>query len=320
MRDLPICVILDDYQNAALTVADWTPLDGKVQLVRYEKHLGNQAAVAQALADATIVVAMRERTPFPASLLAQLPKLRLLITTGARNRSIDLDAALAQGITVCGTGSAGNPAAELAWAGLLAFLRNVPQEVANFREGGPWQTGLGRSVQGRRLGIVGLGKLGRQMARFGQAFGMEVCGWTRTDLGTRASDIGIAPVTLPELFETSDVVTIQLALVEETRGLIAADLLARMRPDAVLLNTSRGPIVDEAALLDALEHKRIGGAVLDVFDQEPLPAGHPYRTLPNVLATPHIGYVTEENYRIYYRDAVDDILEWLNDTPVRVMT
>lgn len=320
MPDLPICAILDDYQNAALSMTDWSPLEGKVTLKRLDTHLGDEVSVAAALMDATIVIAMRERTPFPASLLAQLPNLKLLITTGARNRSIDLDAARAQGVVVCGTGAAGNPAAELAWAGLLAFMRQIPQEAANFRDGGPWQAGLGRSLYGRRMGIVGLGRLGRRMARIATAFGMEVCGWTRNDLEARAADLGITPVTLPELFETSDVVTIQLVLAEETRGLISGDLLGRMKPDGVLVNTSRGPIVDEAALVQALTDGRIGGAVLDVFDTEPLPLDHPFRRLPNVLATPHIGYVTEENYRVYYRDAVATILAWLDGAPVRVLS
>ena len=290
-----------------------------MSLRRYETHLGDEDAVAQALADCAVIVAMRERTPFPASLLQRLPRLKLLVTTGMRNRSIDLQAAADLGVTVCGTGAAGNPAAELAWGGLLAFMRQLPEEVANFRAGGPWQTGLGRSLQHKRLGIVGLGKLGRQMARFGQAFGMEVCGWTRTDLAARAEKLEIEPVDLPGLFASSDVITIQLSLVDGTRGLVSADLLGRMRRDAVLVNTSRGPIVDEAALIAALEGRRIGGAVLDVFDQEPLPADHAYRRLTNVLATPHIGYVTQENYRVYYREAVENVANWLEGRVLRAL-
>ncbi|POF32173.1 D-2-hydroxyacid dehydrogenase family protein [Roseibium marinum] len=320
MNDLPICAILDDYQDAAFSCANWSLLDGRVTLRRYGTHLGDEDAVAEALADCSIVIAMRERTPFPASLLKRLPKLKLLVTTGARNRSIDLDAAHALAITVSGTGAAGNPAAELAWAGLLAYMRKLPDEVANFRAGGPWQRGLGRSLQGRKLGVVGLGKLGRRMVRFGQAFGMEVCGWTRTDLASRAGALEIEPVTLPELFQTSDVITVQLSLVPETQGLISSDLLREMKGDAVFVNTSRGPVADEEALIAALEDKRIGGAVLDVFGQEPLPDDHPYRRLPNVLATPHIGYVTEENYRVYYSDAVENILAWLDGTPLRELT
>lgn len=319
MPTLPICAILDDYQNAAFAVADWSALDGRVELRRFDRHLGSETEVAQALAGAEIVIAMRERTPFPHSLFAQLPDLRHLVTTGPRNRSIDLEAARAHGVTVTYTRAAGNHAAELAWAGLLAAMRDLPAEVQNFRANGPWQTGLGRSVAGKRLGILGLGKLGARCARIGQAFGMEVAGWTRSDLATRAAKLGITPLPVPELFATSDVVMIQMSLVPETRGFITADLIAAMKPDALLVNTARGPIVDEAALIDALEARRIGGAVLDVYDTEPLPPDHPFRRLPNVLATPHIGYVTKENYRVYYADAVENVRAWLDGSPVRVL-
>ncbi|KZM50250.1 D-2-hydroxyacid dehydrogenase family protein [Labrenzia sp. OB1] len=320
MTDRPICAVLDDYQDVALTSADWSSLKDRVEIRRFDKHLGDENSVAADLADCTMIVAMRERTGFPESLLKRLPKLRLLVTTGMRNRSIDLAAAKKLNITVSGTGAAGNPAAELAWAGLLAYMRKLPEEVANFRAGGPWQTGLGRSLQGRKLGVVGLGKLGRRVVGFGQAFGMEVCAWTRTDLASRAEALNIEPVTLLELFRSSDVITVQLSLVPETEGLISADLLGAMKSDAVFVNTSRGPIADEETLIAALQDKRIGGAVLDVFGQEPLPDDHPYRRLPNVLATPHIGYVTEENYRVYYSDAVENILAWLDGTPLRELT
>ena len=316
---LPVCAVLDDYQDAAFTTADWSALEGRVTLRRFDAHLGDEQAVAEALRDVEIIVAMRERTPFPRSLFARLPALKLLVTTGARNRSIDLDAARDHGVTVCATGSAGSPAAELAWGGMLAALRTIPEEVQNFREGGPWQRGLGRSARGRRLGILGLGKLGAQCARFGQVFGMEVAGWTRTDLPARAEALGIAPMEVPELFATSDVVMIQMSLVPETRGFVTAELLDSMKPGALLVNTSRGPIVDEAALIAALQAGRIG-AVLDVFDTEPLPLDHPFRRMPNVLATPHVGYVTEENYRVYYGDAVEDVAAWLDGAPLRELT
>ncbi|MBS8225497.1 D-2-hydroxyacid dehydrogenase family protein [Vannielia litorea] len=319
MPQLPVCAILDDYQEAALAVADWSALDGRVELRRFGEHLGGETEVAEALAGVEIVIAMRERTPFPRSQFECLPDLKHLVTTGARNRSIDLEAARDHGVTVTGTRNAGNPAAELAWAGMLAALRNIPVEVQNFREAGPWQQGLGRSAEGKRLGILGLGKLGAKCASFGQAFGMEVAGWTRTDLPARAEALGILPLALEDLFATSDVVMIQMSLVPETRGFVSSGLLARMKPDALLVNSSRGPIIDEAALIAALEGGRIGGAVLDVFDTEPLPRDHPFRRLPNVLATPHIGYVTEENYRVYYADAVENVVAWLDDAPVRVM-
>ena len=320
MSRLPVCAILDDYQSAAFAVADWSVLDGRVELRRFSAHLGGEAVVAEALAGVEIVIAMRERTPFPRSQFEHLPDLRHLITTGSRNRSIDLTAASDHGVTVTCTRSAGNPAAELAWAGMLAALRNIPAEVQNFREGGPWQTGLGRSVAGKRLGIVGLGNVGAKCARFGQVFGMEVAGWTRTDLPARAASLGIVALSLDEIFATSDVVMIQMSLVPETRGFVTPELLALMKPDALLVNTSRGPIVDEPALISALESRRIGGAVLDVFDTEPLPPDHPFRRLGNVLATPHIGYVTEENYRVYYTDAVENVVAWLDGAPIRVLT
>lgn len=300
--------------------ADWSALDGKAALRRHARHLGDEVQVAQALADCQIVVAMRERTPFPASLLARLPNLRLLVTTGMRNRSIDLDAARAHGITVCGTGNGGDPAAELAWAGMLAAMRNIPQELANLRAGGPWQIGLGATVAGKRLGIVGLGRLGRKMAAFGKVFDMDVCGWTRSDLAGRAAEMGITPLSLEALFSTSDVIMIQLQLTPETRGMITAGLLGRMKPDAMFVNTARGPLVDESALVALLEAGRIRGAVLDVFSTEPLPAHSPFRRLPNVLATPHIGYVTAENFRAYYSSAVEGVVAWLNGTPQRVLT
>jgi phosphoglycerate dehydrogenase-like enzyme len=320
MTDLPVCAILDDYQSCALTVADWSALDGRIEIRRFDYHLGDEENVAAALADCSIVIAMRERTPFPKSLLRKLPRLRLLISTGARNRSIDLDAAQALGITVCGTGNAGNHAAELAWAGILAFMRRLPEEVENLRAEGPWQSGLGRSVQGKRLGIVGLGKLGRRMASIGQSFGMEVCGWTRTNLEIRAAELSIEPLALPRLFAGSDIITIQLALTSETQRFVTADLLALMKPDSVFVNTSRGAIVDESALIEALQQKRIAGAVLDVYDEEPLPVNHPFRSLPNVIATPHIGYVTQENYQIYYTHVVEAVSAWLNGTTLRALT
>lgn len=320
MSDLPICAVLDDYQKVADVCADWSGLNGRVELRRFETHLGDGDSLVEALFDSTIIVAMRERTPFPESLLRRLPNLKLLITTGMRNRSIDLVTAKELGITVCGTQYGRGAAAELAWAGLLAFMRNIPEELANLREGGPWQIGLGRSLEGRRLGIVGLGRQGTRMARYGLAFGMDVCGWTRTDSEARTAELGIRSVSLETLFETSDVVTIQLALTEATQGFITADMLGAMRSDAVMVNTARGPLVDENALIQWLTENPKAGAVLDVFDQEPLPKEHPFRRLPNVLATPHIGYVTQENYQVYFRDVVDGVSGWLDGDPRRVLT
>lgn len=319
MSDQPICAILDDYQNVAFSSADWTTLDGHVTFRRYEKHLGDEDSVVKALADCAIIVAMRERTPFPSSLLNRLPKLQLLITTGMRNRSIDLVAAKSLNITVCGTRSERASAAELAWGGLLAFMRNIPVETDNLRKNGPWQVGLGRSLEGLQLGIVGLGKQGARMAAFGQAFGMHVVGWNRSGLQARAAELGIKAQPLDELFKSSDVISMQLALTADTRGFVTHEMLRLMRPDAVLVNSARGPLVDEAALIKALKSKRIGGAVLDVFDEEPLALDHPFRELPNVLATPHIGYVTQENYSTYFADVVDNLSGWLTGTPLRIL-
>jgi phosphoglycerate dehydrogenase-like enzyme len=315
------CAILDDYQNAALAMADWSPLDGEVEMVVFNDHLVDREAVAARLRDFPIVVAMRERTPFDAALIERLPNLELLITTGMRNASIDLKAATAAGVTVCGTPGAPGTTAELTWGLILALLRHIPEESANIRANGPWQSTVGTDLNGKRLGIVGLGNLGTRVARVGRAFEMEVAAWSRSLTDDRAAELGIARCdTLEALFETADIVTIHLLLNAETRGLIGAGLLARMKPSAVLINTARGPIVDEAALIAALRERRIAGAALDVYEPEPLPADHPFRTLPNVVATPHLGYVTENTYRAYFGGVVEDIRGWLDGKPVRVLT
>jgi phosphoglycerate dehydrogenase-like enzyme len=315
------CAILDDYQNAALAMADWSPLDGEVEMVVFNDHLVDRESVAARLRDFPIVVAMRERTPFDAALIERLPNLELLITTGMRNASIDLKAATAAGVTVCGTPGAPGTTAELTWGLILALLRHIPEESANIRANGPWQSTVGTDLNGKRLGIVGLGNLGTRVARVGRAFEMEVAAWSRSLTDDRAAELGIARCdTLEALFETADIVTIHLLLNAETRGLIGAGLLTRMKPSAVLINTARGPIVDEAALIAALRERRIAGAALDVYEPEPLPADHPFRTLPNVVATPHLGYVTENTYRAYFGGVVEDIRGWLDGKPVRVLT
>lgn len=319
MTEVPTCAILDDYQDVALKSADWSSLAGRVALRRFSHPFGSEDEVAAALADCEIVVVMRERTPFPASLLSRLPKLRLLVTGGMRNRSIDLAAARQRNVIVCGTAGAGDPAAELCWAGILAFLRDIPREVANLRAGGPWQIGIGTSVGGKRLGVVGLGRLGSRMVRVGQAFDMQVSGWTRRDLEARADMLGIQPLLLPQLFEQSDIIVLQLSLTAETKGIIDLSLLERMKPGAILVNTARGPLVDEAALVRILSEGRIRGAVLDVFESEPLPPDHPFRRLPNVLATPHMGYVTQEAYHVYYTGAIEAINAWLDGAPIKVL-
>jgi phosphoglycerate dehydrogenase-like enzyme len=261
---------------------------------------------------------MRERTPFPRSLLARLPDLRLLITTGARNAAIDVAAARELGIAVCGTRSLRTPTAELTWGLILGLARNIPGEDRATREGA-WQTSIGPSLEGKVLGVIGLGNLGSQVATVGKAFQMEVIAWSQNLTAETAEKYGARLVSKNELLATADVVTIHLVLSDRTRNLIGADELALMKPAAFLINTSRGPIVDEGALVAALESRQIAGAGLDVFDEEPLPADHPLRRLPNTVITPHIGYVSEDNYRLYYSDAIEDILGFLDGAPKRAI-
>jgi len=313
------CFILDDYQQVALRMADWSPLSGRVEVHALPGHIGEQNELVATLAEADIVLAMRERTPFLDALLARLPRLRLLTTTGMVNAAIDIAAAARRGITVCGTRGGAGAAAELAWGLLLAVMRHLPQEVAGLRQGGPWQTSVGHDLNGRTLGLLGLGRLGTRMARYGQAFDMKVIAWSPHLTQERADAAGVALVGKDTLFQHADVLAVQMVLSATTRGLVGARELALMPPHAVLVNTSRGPLVDEAALIAALENKRLLGAGLDVFEQEPLPADHPFRRLPNVVATPHLGYVTEETYRCFFADTVENIAAWMAGAPVRVI-
>ncbi|MCB5911274.1 D-2-hydroxyacid dehydrogenase family protein [Streptomyces pinistramenti] len=314
------CAVLDDYQEIAGSLADWSALDHAVDVRTLHTPFHSEDAVAAAIGDCEIVVAMRERTPFPASLLARLPRLRLLITSGMRNAAIDLDAAARHGITVCGTASSSRPPAELTWALLLGLARNVVTESAAMQAGGPWQSTVGADLHGRTLGLLGLGKIGSQVAKVGLAFGMDVLAWSQHLTAERAADVGVrATATKEELLESSDFVSVHLVLGERTRGLLGAAELHRMRRTAYLVNTSRAAIVDRSALLRALRENWIAGAGLDVFEQEPLPADDPLRTLPNVLALPHIGYVTRRNYEGYFQQAVEDIQAFLAGAPVRLL-
>jgi phosphoglycerate dehydrogenase-like enzyme len=314
------CAVLDDYQDVARKMGDWSKLAGTVELAVFTRHIDDRAELAATLKDCEIVVAMRERTPFDRALFERLPKLKLLITTGMRNASIDLEAAVARGVTVCGTESWAGTTAELTWGLILAMMRFIPEEAANLRRGGPWQTTVGRDLRGRRLGVVGLGNLGSRVAKVGRAFDMAVSGWSRSLTAEKAKALDIDYCAdLDDLVRSADIVTIHVTLTKETRGLIDARRLALMKSDAVLINTSRGPVVDEAALIAALRSGRLAGAALDVFGEEPLPADHPFRRLPNVLATPHLGYVTERTYRAYFTGAVEDIEAWLAGAPVRVL-
>ena len=312
------CVVLDDYQGVALSCADWSVLGDRVELVVFDRHLGGEDAVAEALADAEIVVIMRERTPFPASLLARLPKLELLVTSGMRNASVDLAAAQQHGVTVCGTASTSTAPGELTWALILGLARHLVEENTGLRANGPWQRTLGTDLAGHTLGLLGYGKIGRQVAAVGRAFGMDVVAWSPHLTEDRAVGARLAG-SLHELAEVSDVLSIHLVLADSTRGLVDADVLGRMKPSALLVNTSRAGIVDQDALIAAVREGRIAGAGLDVFDAEPLPADHPFRTLPTVLATPHLGYVTRGNYAKYFGQIVEDIAAFLAGEPIRTL-
>ena len=313
------CIILDDYQNVALKLADWSPVAQDLDVVVYDRHLGTQEHVIEALREAEIVCAMRERTPFPRAVIEALPRLKLLITTAARNNSIDLAAAQEHGVTVCGTPSAGQPTAELAFGLLIDLARNISHENGRLKAGEAWQTTIGVDLGGKTLGVLGLGKLGIRIAHFAKAFDMNVIAWSQNLTPERCREAGIEHVGKEDLFRRSDFLSIHLVLSARTRGLVGAAELALMRRTAFLINTSRGPIVDEPALLEALRAGRIAGAALDVFDVEPLPVNHPLRKMPNVLLTPHLGYVTEENYRAFFRGIVEDIRAWLDGKPVRVL-
>jgi len=310
--------ILDDYQRVALEIADWSPLRDAVEITVFDRHLGGLDAVADALREFEIVCVMRERTPFPAALLERLPKLRLLVTTGRRNDAIDVEAARRHGITVCGTASPGHATAEHAFGLIFALARGLVPEAVSMREGG-WQIGLGRDLKGAVLGILGLGRLGSQVAGFAKAFGMDVIAWSQNLSEARAAEVGVHRVAKDELFRGADFVTIHLRLSERTRALVGARELALMKPGSYLVNTSRGPIVDQQALIDALEQGLIGGAALDVYEIEPLPADHRLRRMPNLLLTPHIGYVTRETYRVFYGETVDLVRAFLDGRPRNVI-
>ncbi|MGE3536154.1 MAG: D-2-hydroxyacid dehydrogenase family protein [Candidatus Tectimicrobiota bacterium] len=311
--------ILDDYQGVALQMADWQTLPATCELQVFHDHLTDQDALVERLHRFEIITCMRERTPFPRTLLARLPNLRLLVTTAMRNASIDIDAATELGIMVCGTaGGPSGPPAELTWGLILALVRHIPQEDAGVRAG-RWGSTLGLSLEGKVLGVLGLGQLGGRVARAGLAFGMSVIAWSQNMTPERAAQHGATLVSKETLCTDSDILSINVQLSARTRGLIGARELALMKPTAYLINTARGPIVDEAALIQALQTRRIAGAGLDVFDQEPLPAGHPFLTLDNTLLVPHIGYVTREQYQVRYRDTVENVAAYLQGTPVRVL-
>lgn len=321
MPEIRRVAVLDDYQHAAHRYADWDSLPAGTRLTRFSEHLGGPEEVIAALEPFDVVVAMRERTPFPAEVLDRLPNLRLLVTTGPANAAVDTAAAARNGIVVSGTRAAGlTSTAELTWGLLHALTRSLPDEDRNLREGGAWQRTVGRDLHGARLGVIGLGGVGSRVARVGVAFGMDVVAWSaHLDTG-HARALGVTPVSKRDLLATSDVVTLHVRLSSRTTGLIGADELALMRPDALLVNTSRAPVVDEEALLAALHAGTLGGAALDVHSTEPLPAGSPWRSAPRTVLTPHLGYVTTGAYETFYRDALGDILAHAAGEPVRVLT
>jgi phosphoglycerate dehydrogenase-like enzyme len=309
--------ILDDYQNVALRFADWDSLGAEVEV--FTEYIGDSEELVRRLAGFEVVVAMRERTRFPEELLSRLTDLRLLVTTGKRNAAIDVEAAGRLGITVSATGYISEPTAEHTWALILAAMRNIPVEVTNVRDGG-WQTTVGTGLHGKTLGLLGLGRLGSRVAKVGQAFGMETIAWSQNLTEERAAEHGVNAVSKEDLFARADVLSVHLVLSARSRGLVGAAELDLMKPDALLVNTSRGPIVDQDALVDALRENKIGHAALDVYDIEPLPADHPIRALPNTVLTPHVGYVTKEVYEIFYRDAVEDIAAYQSGNPIRVLS
>jgi phosphoglycerate dehydrogenase-like enzyme len=314
------CAILDDYQNVALKMADWSNVIRDVEIKVFDKHLGAADKVIAALKGCAIVCAMRERTAFPRAVIEALPDLKLLITTGMRNASIDLEAAKARGVVVCGTPGFGNATAAIATGLMLELARHIGYENAQLKAGVPWQTTIGLDLEGMTLGLLGLGRLGARMADIGHALKMNIIAWSQNLTPEKCSEVGAEYVSRDDLFRRADFLSIHTQLSPRTRGLIGANELGLMKRSACLINTSRGPIVDEPALIAALREHWIAGAGLDVFDVEPLPIDHPLRKLDNVVITPHLGYVAEQNYRAYFAGMVEDIRGFLDGKPVRVLT
>ena len=304
--------VLDDYQGVALSIVDWAPVSERANITVFSDHLTDEDAVAERLAPFDVVCVMRERTPMSASLLKRLPRLKLIASTGSRNASIDMATAAERGITVTHTGYTSTPTIELTWALILASARHIPSEAASVGSGG-WQRSLGDDMAGKTLGIIGLGNVGSGVAKVGLAFGMKVIAWSQNLTSSAATAAGARLVSKEDLLCTADVASIHMVLSSRTVGLIGAAELALMKPSARLVNTSRGPLVVEAALLDALATHRIAGAAIDVYDVEPLPEDHPYRRAENLLATPHIGYVSRGLYERFYRDSVNNISTWLDE-------
>jgi phosphoglycerate dehydrogenase-like enzyme len=313
------CAVLDDYQNVALTMADWARVTGDADVTVFNERLGDEAAVARALQGFGIVCLMRERTPFPRSLIEKLPDLKLIVTTGLKNAAIDIAAAKDRGILVCGTEGAKHPTAELAIGLMIDLARHISEENARMKAGEAWQATVGADLFGHTLGLIGLGNLGQRVAKVAQAFGMNVIAWSQNLTPDRCKEHGVAYATKADLFQQSDFISIHMVLSDRSRGLVSKTDLGMMKPTAYIINTSRGPIIDEAALIAALQNKTIAGAGLDVFDTEPLPRDHALRKLPNVVITPHLGYVTRDGYRAFYGGTVEAIRAFLDRKPIRVI-
>jgi phosphoglycerate dehydrogenase-like enzyme len=311
------CAILDDYLNVTLKLADWSKIGDRVDVTVFNEPFASTEAAASALRDFDIVLAMRERTPFPRALFAALPKLKLLITSGLRNASIDSEAAKDHNVVLCGTQWNRDPTAPLTMGLILELTRSIGRENARMHAGEPLQKFIGLEIEGRTLGVVGLGKLGAKVSGLANAFGMNVIAWSPNLTAERCKEVGVGYATKEELFATADIITVHVVLSQRSRGLVGREDLARMKPTSYLVNTARGPIVDEAALLESLQQKKIAGAAIDVFSVEPLPVDHPFRKLDNIVLTPHLGYVTEEGFRAHYGQMVEGIGAWLKGEPVR---
>ncbi|MBV7527934.1 Glycerate dehydrogenase [compost metagenome] len=310
--------VIDDWQDVARNAVDWSALDSVGEVSFLHDYPTDTSSLAERLAGFEVICVMRERTRFDEDLLRRLPKLKLLVTGGMRNAALDLKTAAALGIQVSGTDSYKHAAPELTWALIMAATRNLVVE-ANALRAGQWQQGLGGDLHGKTLAILGLGSIGQRVAQFGQVFGMRVIAWSENLTAERAAQVGVTRVSKQELFEQADVLSVHLVLSERSRGLVDAQALGWMKPSALLVNTARGPIVDEAALIKALQKQRLAGVALDVFEQEPLPAHHPFRTLDNVLATPHVGYVSQQNYRLFFSQMIEDIQAWAAGSAIRLL-
>jgi len=311
------CAILDDYMNLALRAADWSKVGDRVDVKVFNQPFASTEAAASALKEFEIICAMRERTPFPRGLFAALPNLKLLITSGMRNAAIDMEAAKEHQVVLCGTQWGRDPTAPLTMGLILELTRNIGRENARMHAGEPLQKFVGIEIEGKTLGVVGLGKLGAKVSGLAKAFGMNVIAWSPNLTSERCKEVGVGYASKEQLFSTADIVTIHVVLSQRSRGLVGRDDLARMKPTSFLVNTARGPIVDEAALLQTLQQKKIAGAAIDVFSIEPLPVDHPFRKLDNIVLTPHLGYVTEETFRAHYSQMVEGIEGWFKGEPVR---